>query len=547
MEKDKEEKEESKMKKILIPLLLCLQIFTLIGCSNKNTFTESSHPRSEFYNAVFDTMCKTEGNLTVHIAEGIYEEETAEEVFQQVKEDYDKLIEVTGQKENPVTVYIVSKTIVGKVYCAENEIYCTPSDLETEDFRTYLVKETLNLTDMWQCVGLSDFIFENKSKTLDTDELKEYYSKQENINTLSMFPAYFIENFNDDATLKIAKDTACQLTKFIIEKDGMEKYLSSANDDEYRNLWLESLGVKEKIPWEEDQLKYLKNIEFEMSEQYPLILSREHWNYYFNTTEWLQNSDEMFQFWMKANAGYDYLLECFNEYQLLDNEIIQSKMQEEKQIYLQDFNEVYKDNRDGYVIGNEVYIQNVSPIWHEMVHVFIPNTSEEEKIWLSEGVAEYFGLKVQDKYEQSISKDRAFIFLTYEIQEDDIGDAFTFQKMAIDYYKKYSGLPADENDISEALLIKSIAVTAILHPELDSDIYMIKTSVAETGLRENRVEKSGGNALSYAEASVFVEYLADTYGMDTVVSSVCEVGDLEKYYGKDYEALYQDLINYLQE
>ena len=101
------------MKRAVTILLIISQLLIFSSCDqNTTTFTESNHPRSESYNATFDTMCKTEGNLTVHIAEEVYEEKNADKVFQQIKEDYDKVIKVTGQKENPVTVYIVSKTKV---------------------------------------------------------------------------------------------------------------------------------------------------------------------------------------------------------------------------------------------------------------------------------------------------------------------------------------------------------------------------------------------------------------------------------------------------
>ena len=237
------------MKRAVTILLIISQLLIFSSCDQNTTaFTESNHPRSESYNATFDTMCKTEGNLTVHIAEEVYEEKNADKVFQQIKEDYDKVIKVTGQKENPVTVYIVSKTIVGKVYCTENEIYCTTSDLETEDFRKYLVKETLNVTDMWQCIGLRDFIFENKSKTLDIDELKKYYSNSEHINTLSMFPAYFIEEFADEDTRKVANTTADLLTQCIIKEKGIEEYLNNGNSREYRSQWMKSIGIDEKYP-----------------------------------------------------------------------------------------------------------------------------------------------------------------------------------------------------------------------------------------------------------------------------------------------------------
>lgn len=443
-----------------------------------------------------------------------------------------------------MTVYIVSKTIVGKVYCAENEIYCTPSDLETEDFRTYLVKETLNLTDMWQCVGLSDFIFENKSKTLDTDELKEYYSKQENINTLSMFPAYFIEEFADEETRKAARTTADLLTKYIVDKEGIEEYLNNGNNVEYRNQWMQSMEMKEEYPWNDKEIALLSNIEFKSSEEYPLILNVDNWNYNFQTTDWLQNADDMLAFWMKTLQGYQELLGKFQEDSLLETEQLQKTLNEEKQIYL-------LDTGDGTSItdGNIIKLRVANSIWHEMVHVFIPVSSVENKRWLSEGIAEYYGLQIQNKYGIAVSKGGVYNYLTNDLDETDTKSETIFRKKVIDYYLKYSGLPLNEEDINEELIYEAWGMVATCNPELISDIYIVDTPIADIReeWRQSKLENKKGNSLSYPEAYVFIKYLIENYGVDTVVQATSENEDIEKFFGKGYEELYSNFLDDISE
>ena len=533
------------MKRAVTILLIISQLLIFSSCDQNTTaFTESNHPRSESYNATFDTMCKTEGNLTVHIAEEVYEEKNADKVFQQIKEDYDKVIKVTGQKENSVTVYIVSKTIVGKVYCTENEIYCTTSDLETEDFRKYLVKETLNVTDMWQCIGLRDFIFENKSKTLDIDELKKYYSNSEHINTLSMFPAYFIEEFADEDTRKVANTTADLLTQYIIKEKGIEEYLNNGNSREYRSQWMKSIGIDEKYPWNDEETEFLNNIQFKSSQQYPLILNVDNWNYNFQITDWLQNADDMLTFWMKTLKGYQGLLEKLQEDNLLETKQIQEILKKEKQVNL-------LETADGTSSTDENVIQlrAANSIWHEMVHVFVPPSSIENKRWIAEGTADYYGLQLENKYGKSISQGGIFRYLTYDLRETDTDSESVFEKKVIDYYLKYSNLPLSEEEVDEILIYEAWGVVATLNPELKSGIYIVDTPIAdirEEGV-QSKLESKRGNSLSYPEAYVFVKYLVENYGIDTVVQATSEYEELEKIFGKSYEELYSDFLSNVSE
>lgn len=532
------------MKKIIIVFICIIQIFMFTGCGKNSTdiFKESNHPRTDSYNATFNTMCKSEGNLTVHIAENIYEEDKAEEIFQKIKKDYDKIIKDTKQKENQVNVYLVSETISGKVYNTENEIYCTIPDLEKEDYQICLTKETLNLKDMWQCIGLSNIIFGNKNQNLNEDKLKEYYGNLKNINTLSMFPAYYIDDFTDEDTVKIATATAYYLTKYIIDSEGIEKYLTNGNEIGYRNQWLKSLGVKEECPWNEEEIDILSNIDFKMSEKYPLILNVDNWNYNFQVTDWLQNADDMLAFWIKTLKGYSELLGKFEEDNLLDTEQFGKALETEKQIYLLEI-------EDGINVTDEnvIELRTENNIWHEMVHVFISPSSIENKRWLAEGIAEYYGLQIQNKYGQSINKKGVFNYLTYDVKETDTDSESIFEKKTIDYYLKFSDLPSNEDNINEELLYEAWGITAVRNPELNSGVPVIETSIANTSSTQSKLENEGGNSLSYPEAYVFVKYLIENYGIDTVVSAISEYENIEKYFEKDYEELYSDFLNYVAE
>ena len=64
---------------------------------------------------------------------------------------------------------------------------------------------------------------------------------------------------------------------------------------------------------------------------------------------------------------------------------------------------------------------------------------------------------------------------------------------------------------------------------------------------QSDAKTTDGNALSYEEAMVVLEYLFDTYGTDTIADCMMNNRTLSEMCGKDYPELYQDCIAYLWE
>ena len=92
-------------------------------------------------------------------------------------------------------------------------------------------------------------------------------------------------------------------------------------------------------------------------------------------------------------------------------------------------------------------------------------------------------------------------------------------------------------------------MVATINPELKSGIYIVDTPIAdirEEGV-QSKLESKRGNSLSYPEAYVFVKYLVENYGIDTVVQATSEYEELEKIFGKSYEELYSDFLSNVSE
>lgn len=123
-------------------------------------------------------------------------------------------------------------------------MFCSVEHIKAREYQPYLVQASLLIKNMWQSVGLANYLFQEKDEQINSvEELVNYYNKEENITTLSLLPSYFIEAFADENTIQIARQTSYLLTEYIIDTYGMEKFVLTDNLGQYRKKWLESLGV----------------------------------------------------------------------------------------------------------------------------------------------------------------------------------------------------------------------------------------------------------------------------------------------------------------
>lgn len=519
----------------------------LSGCQkteaeSQEPFVGSIHPRTENYTAEFDTMSKSSGNLTVQIVTDIYEETLGESLFNQIQSDYQILAEKAELTEQELTVYVVEQTIAGKPQVIENEVFCSREDIESGAYRTYLVKACLKLRSMWQCVGLGDVLFlaGEEEKQIDMEALQQYYSNSENSNTLSLFPAYFIEDFTDAETKKIAEDTAVLLTQHVLETYGREEYLSNGNDVHYRNEWLEAIGVNEKIPWANEDMEYLNYMDFTITVYEPLIVTAGVCTFYLEPTYWLVTAEDAFLFVKDTMEGYERLMEVFESYGVDQMDVTAELLKMEKSIHLKE-----SSTGTSYASQSQIYLQGPGDVWHELIHTLIPPSSQSEKKWMGEGIADFFSrpIQFQSSFNDREWKGKAFDYLTNDLKEEWItADMHIFQNLVINYYQKNAELPMKEDEVNSLLFYEALAKVRVLNPEVESGWPVIDAPITARGYKgaaEYSPEKDG-NALSYAESYLFIKYLVEKYGMESVVTVTTSAQSFETVFGNSYENEYQE-------
>lgn len=549
------------MKKSGFILFIMIAVFLFNGCGTvgeqtdakssideSEPFMEGKHPRTETYAAEFDTMCKNYESLTVQIAADIFEEDSGEAIYEQVQSDYCLLLEAVKDMEPELTVYVVEQTIDGKPQVFENELFCSKDDIESGAYRTYLAKSCLRLHSMWQCIGLSDALFlsEEEKNQIDTDKLREYYSDSENKNTMSLFPSYFVEEFADEETRTAAEDTAYLLTQYILDNHGLDEYLMNGENVAYRNEWLDSIGVEEALPWTNEDMQNISNIDFTITAYQPLIVTIDTWNFYLEPTDWLVTAEDAYLFVKDSMDGYPLLLQKFKDCGIDDIPVVAENLKKDKTIRLKNSTSTYSNAGQ-----STVTIRHPYDIWHEMVHVLIPLALQNKNTWLNEGLAEYFSrpIQAQSAHNSAEWREAVFAYLTDEDAEWETEGMLSFKEHMIQLYEKQmGGLPAKAEEVDTAFFYDMLAKSKALKRDVEAGMPIADLPSYAHGYKSNdsTSPEEVASALSYVEAYLFVQYLIEKYGAESVITLTAG-HSFETAFGSSYQEEYLEWQDSLAE
>jgi hypothetical protein len=126
------------------------------------------------------------------------------------------------------------------------------------------------------------------------------------MNTLSLFPTYFLSAYTDRLSLNTARDTAASFTNFILMTAGAEALTQPIGQDDYRQEWLDSLGVT--LPWQPRyNLSFLEDAQFSSSEDYELIITTDNRVYSFSDN-FVDTPEPIMQLLAYLQNGMDNLL-----------------------------------------------------------------------------------------------------------------------------------------------------------------------------------------------------------------------------------------------
>ncbi len=541
------------MRRYRIILLTIILAITFAGCSIKKSdlaeasveepFVEASHSRTNEYPAEFDTMSKKSGGLTVQIASDIFEEAESEVIFSQISGDYQCLKEGAECPQKNITIYVVEQTIVGKPQVIGEEVFCSIEDVENGAYRMYLIKACMDMHSMWKCVGLSDVLFltEDQKSQIDTARLQEYYESDENMNAMSLFPSYFSEKFCSADEIRMAEETACLLSQYIIDNYGMNEYLSNGDDVAYRIDWLKSIGVEENLPWDDDDIENVTEIDFSSSVNAPLILTIDHWNFYMSQTDWLVTAEDAYLFVKDTMDGYQLLKDELEKYGIAQTEMILEAQNADKAIHLKN-----STTKASQTKGYTIYLNSPSNVWHEMVHALMPDLLKSKNYWVSEGIAEFLSRPIVEwsKVNGAEWKEIALTYLisTSEEQKEWSEERQRFWNMVVEEYQKTEQIPALAEEVDSLLFYEIFATKKALNHDMETGWSAADYSLGQHVIRsaDNLPVETDGNALSYMEAYLMIQYLVEKYDMESIVEFGTEAADFEMIFGVGYEQEYKE-------
>lgn len=537
-------------RKFIVSSIIVILLF-LTSCtpkqefSNENSkedivFESGEHEREEIYAAQFDTMYTKQEELTVHIAKDIYEEQQAKEIWEQLYSDYGSLREFAKESDRlqPVTVYIVDQTITNFPQTGNGEIFISSEDVEKETYRPYLVKELLGIKPLWQCIGLSAAVFEKNGLETDTAELKNYFSKKENMNVLSLFPGYFVTEFAEEDTIRIAEESACLLSQYILDHYGTGTYLSDGENITYRAEWLKAIGVTEEIPWTETEMENIKDTDFFMSADIPLTLTCGTWNFQLRKTDWLKDSNQVFLFVRDSMNGYKLLLDELDRYGVAERPELQETLKMKKYVCVKNSTAKNSQTKNATIFLNQPHL-----IWHEMVHALMPDLLTASNIWVGEGMAEFLSYHILSQSEINARewKEEIYFYLTEYQSKEDTEEIAAFQQLVIDAYKKQKQFPGSAEEVDTALFYHILAAEKTLNHTMKSGWQLADISLQKHVSNQLSYQPDeDANGLSYVEACMFIEYLTEQYGFEKVFDFAYGKADFDTTFQKTYTELYRE-------
>jgi len=532
-------------KKASLILLIFVFILFTNGCVEEVSLIET---KGEYFTTYEND------NISIKIYNAVKEKEN---IYNTILEDLQK---INGFSPiNNMGIDIDEKYIMPKI---EDSIKCNSSFIDTKEFKKELIKKSYDIYDNWISEGLYVKIFEVDTKEI---EFSKYYETHE----FSLFGARFFEPFASKDEVENVQAASIDLVEYLIKKGKKEELL--------RN----QVYISDIEEWGKDKnidLSYQRSIEGLMNRMevnklkpniYLTINTKEDINGFIID---IQTIDEQYD---TAKKIEEFIV-------MMDVNIknIREGIKKDAPNFYNEYSDAiesvpkihyYFDNRleaDGGAVTEKgiVNLRDLIAQAHEFSHILIMDSFLNNNIvvnkprWLDEGIANYFDFIYSDSYKFKIEGIYANIYsndlrseekLT-EHEENLINNINTiFQANNMDL----SNTTEIMTNKSERIKICHIWFSSVLkHAEVTGSESSIKDTVFISGEPSNPKQKSWpmgkGNYINYHANFSFTTYLIEEYGLEKLLYLMVEdfsTLTYEEYFGKSYEELKVDWIEYLKE
>ena len=520
--------------KRLIALLVLMLLLGGMALAQEETFSPGQpHTHTVDFRLYFETMTASIGDCSLSIQQKIYDAEQAQAILDVVERDLATLAQLTGQPCLPHTIYVAEKLFAG-VQLFEDRLYCRAEDILSGEYREYLAGVAYGLSEPWKRIGLAGCAFGGEA---DLPALKEYFERAESLDMLTLFAAWFAEDFAASADLNAARQTAQALTGYILQADGLDG-LRPADSQAYRQQWLSSLGVERDYhaPYPELDGEFT----YGHSASYPLIIRTENGIelYLSPIPDVMDTPEQVYLLTYEAVCGPQQLIDGLRadapEYaQAMKDNLDAGQIK----IYMQAGEASYAN-----WASREVHLAYPGSILHELVHVLARVYTAPDRYymdrWKTEGLAEYLTLRYRPSALLVNLRYRQIAQMDLQPAPDDspeIAEAKQHLRLANEMYLEQAEFPQGDCDVDvflyERMLARALQSMEIQHNQVSSLSDTFNSVNSGSGATQRFI-----NGLSYAEAFDFTAFLIENYSLDSFLD-FCSRENVffEDYYGLSYE------------
>lgn len=524
-----------RINKVFILLsLIMLIIFSgglLSACSN-NSYVEGSYETVDGYGNITANVL-TKNNITLHMENKVEtSKEVIDEIFATIETDYNTLQSVWNRKTK-IKIYIIEDTyILGVNHGAyiNGNIICNIDVINDGSYKLFLTAAYLNTTETWKQYAACQYAF--SFSDIEDIDFKDYYADNANLLSLTLFTAYFNENFSDKDTISIAKQTAYSFGNFVLTNYDLKKFLA-ADLLQYRQEWLDSIQCNQcfDIPYD---LSWLDGAQYSQKLfQYPIVITTSNRTYYldnFYNARPTASFDTAERVLCHLSQGYSESLKILEHIRInapKNYSSVSKKFKSKIEYFISDRELRTQCDMD----RSTIYLLDPSEYIHETIHIISLSENPTDAAWLCEGIAEYFA--------RSVSTQLADI--NYRFYESfSLTNLSGKLKEFVDAVNaKYINMGGNYSDIETfdfAILEEAIGITTLTFPQYKSQITFpyATNSIYYTYSKASYTDE---NKLTYPEAFAFTKYLIDTYGLDKVLQC-CSSYNFEKIFGKSFNDVF---------
>ena len=490
------------------------------------------HEREEGYQTPFNTRYIDTSFAAVHMEDQIFAESALREAAALLAADLRTVADCLHETPDKVTVYLVQH-LDRPIYLNEH-VVCTPDDLRSGAYREALCGACYGLSIPWKQVGLSAFVF----GTIDESGLAEYYADEAHRLTASCAAVYLESDVADAETVEAARKTAQSITAYLMETGGLSAMRNAASTAAILPAWQEKLGISTPLTLPEGNEKagamtLEKNSSFLCTIHMDNITIRAEQGSFCNTADALY--EFACRFWVGTEVVFD----------VIQREAPGCLAQAEERFSEPITIRFVRSGTVNWTYGYKIDLVNDRAVWHELMHILLAYQYDDmQDFWLVEGMADSFSY-------EAASLAMAFPDLTDDEFYPADGVQDEESRIFLDSEKNlYLFLRAQQDERLNGLYdYESIAFAYGICSLLLGDPMQQMPSVGDVrgyGY-EGESKETDGRSLNYPETAVLFRYLADTYGMETVIRGNQENIPIAEICGKDYPELYADCVAWLNE